>query len=187
MPRPPRPAFAGATYHVTARGNNGEFIYSDDYDRYAYLALLTKAVRTMSVRVFAYVLMTNHMHLVLQTQAANISGTIHRLHGPYAYAYNRRHGRRGHLFERRFGSEVVEDDAYLLEVTRYIHLNPVRAGLAVAPEGYPWSSFRYYVDSGSEQTLVDVRPVLGLFGLDLLKSSAAYVRFTRNGVVPVSR
>jgi len=184
MGRAPRPGIAGATYHITARGNAGADIFSDDYDRYAYLALLARAVRLMEVRVFAYSLMTNHVHLVLQTTAPNVSTAVQRLHGPYAYAYNRRYGRRGHLFEGRFRSKLIEEDSYLLEATRYTHLNPVRGGLVDLPENYPWSSFRFYLaaDARAPQTIVDVWPVLKLFNEDPVASRAAYERFVREGM-----
>lgn len=176
MPRPPRLVFAGATYHVTGRGNNGERIFNDDADRYAYLVLLAKTMRVMAARLFAYALMSNHVHLVLQTTAANISATIHRLHGPYAAYYNRQHGRNGHLFGRRFYSELVEEDAYLLELTRYVHLNPVRAGLAAHPKDYPWTSYGLYM-SHSNQSLVDIGVILELLGSDLSRSRMAYATF----------
>ncbi len=184
MGRPLRPVFAGATYHITARGNNGENIFSDDYDRYAYLALLAKAVRSMKMRLFAYSLMTTHVHLVCQTAEANISATICRLHGSYAFSFNRRYDRHGHLFEGRFRSRLIEDDAYLLEATRYTHLNPVRAGLVNGPEDHVWSSYRCYVapEEQTRQTMVDVWPVLQLFSEDPQASRRAYERFVREGM-----
>lgn len=184
MTRLPRPAFAGATYHVTAHGIHGADIFTDDYDRYAYLALAARAVRLMQVRIFAYALMDTHVHLVLQTAHPNISVSIQRLHGRYAYAFNRREGRRGHLFESRFRCKLIEDNTYFLEATRYSHLNPVRAGLVNSPEEFPWTSYRYYVASEQQagQTLVDVRPVLALFSLDSQLGRAAYQRFVLAGL-----
>lgn len=184
MARLPRPTFAGATYHITAHGIDEAQIFTDDYDRYAYLALAARAVRLMQVRIFAYALMSTHVHLVLQTAHPNISVSIQRLHGRYAYAFNRRQGRRGHLFESRFRSKLIEEDTYLLEATRYAHLNPVRAGLVDSPEEFPWTSYRCYTASDEQhrQTLVDVGPVLGLFSLDLQVSRAAYQEFVRAGL-----
>lgn len=181
MARPPRPIAAGATYHITARGNNGEEIFCDDTDRYAYLALLQKVQRAMMVQLLAYALMTNHVHLVLRTPAPNISMTVHRLHGPYATYFNRRHGRTGHLFASRFSSRVVEDNVYLLELSRYVHLNPVRARLASRPEEYPWSSYGFYVTLTVAPSMVDVRPVLELIGLDISRSRIEYANFIHAG------
>lgn len=110
MSRPPRPVFSGATYHITARGNNEESIFVDEADRYAYLTLLAKASRTMAVRLFGYALMTAHVHLALQTTLPNISAMIRRLHTCYAKQFNRRHGRINHLFGDRFYSKLISDD-----------------------------------------------------------------------------
>lgn len=174
MPRPLRLAFENGIYHVTARGNNGECIFLDDYDRYAFLALMARIGRLQVVHILAYGLMTNHLHLVIQTPMANISATMHRLNGPYAYTFNRRHGRKGHLFERRFYSKIIHNDVQLLETTRYIHLNPVEAGLVKAPQEYPWTSYRFYIQEMS-QSLVDPRPVLELLSRDAAASRKAYV------------
>jgi putative transposase len=177
MPRQQRPAATGVSYHVTGHGNNGNVIFQDDYDRYAYLALLSKAVRELEIRLFAYIFMTTHVHLVVQTLQKSISRVVHRLHGTYAQAYNRRYGYHGHLFERRFFSKVIEDDSYLLSSTRYVHRNPLDAGLVSHPAEYVWSSYMYYARADRDQALVDVRPVLGVFGLDPERSREAYTRF----------
>lgn len=184
MARPPRLAFAGATYHVTARGNDSSDVFTDDYDRYAYLALLARTVRSQKVRLFAYTLMTTHVHLVLQTTAPNISGVLHSLHSPYANAFNRRNGRRGHLFEGRFRSKLIENDAYLLEATRYTHLNPVYAGVVDEPGDYPWSSYAAFVApcSQTRQPTVDIWPVLELLSTDPRVSRPAYERFVLEGL-----
>jgi putative transposase len=180
MSRPPRPVFSGATYHITARGNNGDAIFADDVDRYAYLILLAKALRTMSVRLFAYALMSNHVHLALQTMQPNVPETIRWLHTCYAKQFNLRHGRSNHLFGDRFHSKVVSDDLYLLGVTQYLHLNPVQAGLVAHPADYHWTSYRSYVTP--DPSLVDVRPVLEIFSHDLNRSRRAYARFIRDGL-----
>ena len=172
MSRPPRPVFAGATYHITARGNNGEAIFADDADRYGYLILLSKALRMLDVRLFAYALMTNHVHLILETAQPNVSAFVRWLHTHYAKHFNRRHGRMNHLFGDRFRSRVIDDDLYLVGATVYLHLNPWRAGLVTHPADYPWTSYRMYVSGGPE--IVDVRPVLDVFGRDLHRSRRAY-------------
>lgn len=177
MGRPHRIVFAGATYHVWARGNNKQVIFVDDTDRYAYLTLLAKSARAAELRILAYVLMPNHTHLVVQTRAANLSQAIHQLHGPYAMFHNRRHGRINHLFGNRFRSHLITIDSYLLSVTRYIHRNPVRAGLCAKPEEYPWSSYRAYVETSTKETPVDPEPVLALISSDAIRSRQAYVRF----------
>lgn len=142
MPRPPRLAYPGALYHVTARGVQQSAIFFDDRDRHRMLALLAQSLRDFEARALAFCLMGNHYHLVLQTERANLSQLMHRINSRYSQAFNRRHARRGHVFEGRFKAVHVDRDAYLLEVCRYVDLNPVRAGLAAAPSDWAWSSYR---------------------------------------------
>lgn len=182
MPRSPRILVADGTYHVTARGNNGEAIFRDDLDRSLYLQLLAKAVSVTMVRVLAHVLMTNHVHLVLQTAAPNLSDAIHRVNSAYAVRFNRRHVRTGHLFGSRYHGTLVVDDTQLLEATRYVHLNPVRAGVTRRPEDYPWSSYASYVRPRSEEGLVDPRPVLELLANNPRQARAAYEKFVLDAV-----
>lgn len=177
MPRPPRQLFAGGTYHVTARGNNGDDIFRADHDRATYLALLAKAAGVTAVRVLAYALMPNHLHLVVHTPTPNLHILIHRTHRTYALSYNRECGRSGHLFGSRYYSKPVRDDTQLLETTRYVHLNPVIAGLVRSPEDFPWSSYRSYIDPQADSTLVDPGPVHDLLALTRGHACAAYQRF----------
>ena len=127
MPRALRLEYAGALYHVTARGVQQAAIFIDDEDRLSLLGNLAHALRTCEAKAFAFCLMDNHYHFVLQTGQANLSALMHRVNSVYSSAFNRRHGRCGHLFEGRFKALHVDRDAYLLEVCRYVELNPVRA------------------------------------------------------------
>jgi putative transposase len=142
MPRPPRLACPGALYHVTARGVQQSAIFVDDRDRLWMLALLAQALRDFEARALAFCLMGNHYHFVLQTERANLPELMHRINSRYGQAFNRRHDRRGHVFEGRFKAVHVDRDAYLLKVCRYVDLNPVRAGLVTAPADWRWSSYR---------------------------------------------
>ena len=142
MPRPLRFEYPGALYHVTARGVQQAAIFIDDQDRVSLLANLASALRTCDAKAFAFCLMDNHYHFVLQTCQANLSGLMHRVNSVYSSTFNRRHARRGHLFEGRFKALHVDRDAYLLEVCRYVELNPVRAGMVGLPEQWRWSSYR---------------------------------------------
>src|SRR5437879_9878800 len=162
MSRPPRLLFASGTYHVTARGNNGDDIFRDDNDRATYLQLLTKAASETAVRILAYALMSNHLHLVVHTPAPNLHVLIHRAHRPYAAGFNRAYGRSGQLFGSRYHSKPVLNDSQLLETTRCIHLNPVVAGLVRCPEHFLWSSYRSYITPHPDHELVDAGPVLDL-------------------------
>jgi putative transposase len=142
MARPLRIEFPGATYHVTARGNAREPIFFDDIDRKGMLHLLGETVERYRWLCHAYCLMGNHYHLLVETTEANLSGGMRQLNGIYTQRVNRRTGRVGHLFQGRFKAIVVDRNSYLLEVCRYIVLNPVRVGLVTAPENYSWSSYR---------------------------------------------
>jgi putative transposase len=142
MARPLRIQEAGLSYHITARGNRQVAIYDDDDDREEFLALLSRAVEVHGVECHAYCMMTNHYHLVLTTARANLSRAIKDVNGKYGQWWNRRHGYKGHLFQGRFGAQVIQDDAYLLTACRYVVLNPVRAQLVQAPEQWRWSSYR---------------------------------------------
>ena len=127
MSRPLRIEFPGAVYHVTSRGDRRESIYRDDVDRQGQLDILDQALGRFDAQALAYCQMGNHFHLVLHTRLANLSRLMRHLNGVYTQAFNRRHGLAGHLFQGRFKAILVDSDAYLLELARYIVLNPVRA------------------------------------------------------------
>jgi REP-associated tyrosine transposase len=141
MARPLRLQFPGATYHVTARGNDRRPIFEDDDDCARFLIVLASVVARYRVRCHAYCLMGNHYHLLLETPEANLSLAMRQLNGVYTQGFNRRRERCGHLLQGRFGAQLVDGDAYVLEVCRYIVLNPVRAGFAAHPRQWRWSSF----------------------------------------------
>ena len=163
MPYPPRVYFEGAVYHVTARGDNREPIFFDDEDRRVYLALLARYKRHFQFTLYAYALMPNHVHLVLKPASGTVISRIMQCFTiAYARTFNRRHGRVGHVFQGRFHSRLITEDVYLLVVSRYIHLNPVRAKLVRAPGDFVWSSYRAYQDGRSGDDLTDTELVLGL-------------------------
>ncbi len=141
MPRSPRLEYPGALYHVTARGVQQADIFFDDDDRRALLKLLARALTEGEAHAFAYCLMSNHYHFVLQTRLSNLSTLMQRVNSAFSQSVNRRHGRCGHLLEGRFKAVLVDRDNYLLEVCRYVDLNPVRAGLVAAPSQWRWSSY----------------------------------------------
>jgi putative transposase len=141
MTRPLRIEFPGAVYHVTSRGDRREAIYADDGDRAAFLTVLTTALQRCQATALAYCLMTNHYHLVLQTQEANLSLLMRHLNGVYTQTFNRRHGLTGHLFQGRFKAILVDSDAYLMTLCQYMELNPVRARMVESAEQWSWSSY----------------------------------------------
>jgi REP-associated tyrosine transposase len=141
VPRTHRIETAGGIFHVTTRGVRKTPIFVDEHDRDAFVELLAKVVRTQAWKLHAYCLMTNHFHLLVETPDANLSPGMQRLNSAYAARFNRRHGFEGHVVERRFHCEPVVSVWHLLEAARYIVLNPVRAGLCLAPGSWEWSSY----------------------------------------------
>lgn len=142
MSRPLRLQLPGGVYHVTARGNDRRPIFEEDDDCARFLIVLASTVARYHVLCHAYCLMGNHYHLLVQTPEANLSAAMRQLNGVYTQRFNRRHERCGHVLQGRFGARLVDGDAYLREVCRYIVLNPVRAGLVAHPGAWRWSSFR---------------------------------------------
>jgi putative transposase len=141
MARPLRIEFPGATHHVTSRGNERRDIFLCDEDRLAFLEFLGQASRRFGWILTAWVLMTNHFHLVVQTPQPNLSRGMHWLNSKYAGWFNAKYRRAGHLFQGRFKSFLIEKETYFAEVLRYVVLNPVRAGMVARPEDYRWSSY----------------------------------------------
>jgi len=139
--RPLRIEYPGAVYHITSRGNARQEIFLDEEDREDFLLILRSVVRRFHWLCHAYCLMHNHYHLLIETPEGNLSQGMRQLNGIYTQAFNRRHGRMGHLFQGRFRALLVEKESYLLELCRYVVLNPVRAQLVSRPEQWPWSSY----------------------------------------------
>jgi REP-associated tyrosine transposase len=161
MARPLRIEFPGAVYHVTSRGDRREDIFVDDEDRRGLLSVVAQALSRFDVEALAYCLMGNHYHLVVHTRQANLSLLMRHINGVYTQTYNRRHHKVGHLFQGRFKAILVDRDAYLLEVCRYVDLNPVRARMVAKPEDWPWSSYRAHLGHAPVPAWLDT---LGLHG-----------------------
>ena len=163
MARALRTDFPGAVHHVTSRGNERRPIFFDDQDREAFLGFLGQAVKRFGWSLTAYVLMTNHFHLVIQTPEPNLSRGMQWFNTAYAVWFNRRHKRWGHLYGGRFKAFVIEKETYLLEVLRYVVLNAVRAKLVERPEDYLWSSFRATAGLEPAPEWLDVKAALDPF------------------------
>jgi putative transposase len=163
MARPLRIEYPGAFYHVLNRGHRGEPIVLDSRDRERFLLDLGRMAELFRVSVHSYCLMTNHYHLILETPEGNLSRAVQWLNVSYATYYNRRRECAGHLFQGRFKAILVDAGTYLDALSRYIHLNPVRAGLARRPQDYEWSSCRYFVRSEKAPAWLEVNRILGGF------------------------
>jgi putative transposase len=179
MARPLRIEFPDALYHVTSRGNDRRPIFNDDVDRRMFLIFLERTVKRFHWSLTAWVLMTNHFHLVIQTPEANLSRGMHWLNSTYAGWFNHRHERSGHLFEGRFHSFLVEKETYLRELVRYVVLNPVRAKMVARPEDYLWSSYRSTAGLEPSEQWLDVPSILGLFDDDPAIAQREYQEFVR--------
>jgi putative transposase len=163
MPRKPREEFPGAVHHVFARGNAKQAIYRDDHDRGLYMLLLGQVVARQRWLCLAYCLMTNHVHLLVETPEPNLGRGMQRLHGLYAQTFNTRRRRSGHLFQGRFGAVAVRTDEQLLQAARYIALNPVEAGLCQKPAEWRWSSHAAVL-GGPGPWWLDASGLLSYFG-----------------------
>lgn len=167
MARPLRIEFPGAIYHVTSRGDRRESIFEDDEDRRTLLAVLAQATARLDANVLAYCLMDNHYHFVIHTRRANLSRLMQQLNGVYTQDYNRRHSKVGHLFQGRFKGILVDENAYLLEVCRYVDLNPVRARMVRDPGKWPWSSYGAHTGQAPSPVWLDTPAIHGyLLGRD---------------------
>jgi putative transposase len=186
MARPLRIQYPGAFYHVTCRGNERRKIFRDDDDRYQFLTLLSESLALYQVKLYGYVLMDNHFHLVVQTRRANLSEFMRRFNICYTGWFNYHHHTCGHLYQGRYKAIVVDADTYLVELSRYIHLNPVRVGSVQKLEyraqwqylrQYRWSSLPGYVNESQGIDYVTYDFVLAMMG-----GRRAYQRFVRDGL-----
>ena len=182
MSRPIRIEFSGALYHVTSRGDRREAIYEDDADRDHFLAVLGQVATDFNWISHAYCLMTNHYHLVIETPDGNLSKEMRQLNGVYTQYSNRRHQRTGHLFQGRFKAILVDRDNYLLELARYVVLNPVRAGMVREAGEWPWSSYRAMVGGETPPAWLATDGLLAAFSKQRPAAVRRYQKFVADGV-----
>jgi len=181
MARPLRLEFAGALYHVTARGNRREMIFEDDSDRLVFLEMLSSVCRDANWVCHAYCLMGNHYHLLLETWESNLGMGMRQLNGCYSQSFNRRHNRCGHVFQGRYSAVLVEKQVYLLELARYIVLNPVRARMVHTAGEWPWSSYRGTIGLQALPEGVSTDWILASFGETRDKAIQRYKQFVQEG------
>jgi REP element-mobilizing transposase RayT len=179
--RPLRLEFPGALYHVTSRGNERGPIFRDVGDRRHFLNLLASVIPDQAWLLHSYCLMGNHYHLLVETARPTLSRGMHALNARYSQDFNRRHERAGHVFEGRFKAIVVQKQAHLLELHRYIVLNPVRAGLVRRPEDWPWSNYRATSGAIMPPPWLEVGSTLSLFSAFGSGTNGAYARFVAAG------
>jgi REP element-mobilizing transposase RayT len=180
MARPLRIAYPGAYYHVTSRGNEQKDVFKSQRDREKFLEYLASATERYGAVIHAYCLMSNHYHLLLETPAGNISQIMRHINGAYTTYFNIKRKRSGHLFQGRFKAILVEVDEYATELSRYIHLNPVRSGMAKRPEDYRWSSYRSYISQNTAPEWLMMGMILGYFGNNAKEAGIKYRSFVED-------
>jgi REP element-mobilizing transposase RayT len=191
MARPLRIQYENAYYHVTCRGNARQIIFSSDTDRSAFLGLLGRSSDVYQAETLAYVLMDNHFHLLVKTPGGNLQEFMRHFNISYTGWYNRRHRRSGHLYQGRYHSFLIDADNYLKEVSRYIHLNPVKtkrmkaldaAARRKALDAYPWSSYPGYRSPGMRRPFLRTDEILAHFGGDTARGRVGYARYVEQGL-----
>lgn len=187
MARPLRLELADGYYHVMARGNRRERIYRDDDDRNAFLDLLERSHERLGWNILAYCLMTNHYHLLIHTPEPNLSRGMRDVNGIYTQRFNRRHRKVGHVLQGRYAAHLVDKDAYLLEVARYVVLNPVRARMVAGPRLYRWSSYRATIGQCPALPWLSVDQLLLHFSKRRSTAVKRYREFVQQGVAEGGR
>ena len=177
MPRPLRVEYPDAYYHVINRGNYQEKIYLNDLDKEKFIEYLEKAAERFSVIFHGYCLMSNHYHLLIQTPDSNLSRAMQWINVSYATYFNRKRDRHGHLFQGRFKAILIDADEYLKHLSRYIHLNPVRAKMVSAPSDYQWSSYRAFIGKQKTAQFLETDWLLSTFGKNRKQARQSYKDF----------
>lgn len=180
MPRHAREKVGNSIYHICVRGNNKEAIFLDDEDRHAYLDRLCHFKERYKMHVYAYCLMTNHVHLLIYDNDEDISKFMQGLNLSYAIYFNARHGRIGHLFQQRFTSVLVKTDAQILRTSKYIHLNPVKAGMVKKVEEYGWSSYSAYLNNKNVLNIVDTQFLSEMISSNLEQGCRTYAQYVED-------
>ena len=182
MARPLRLELAGGLYHVTSRGDRREDIYTDDEDREKWLEILGDVCSRFNWRCHAYCLMDNHYHIVIETAEANLSKGMRQLNGVYTQYFNNQHNRVGHVYQGRFKGILVERDSYLLELSRYVVLNPIRAHMIKNLNEWKWSSYQAMIGKVPARPWLETDWILGNFAKRRKIAIVKYIDFVREGI-----
>lgn len=182
MARPLRIEYAGAVYHITSRGNERKPVFKSDQDRVNFLNTLQHVNKRYNWICHAYCLMDNHYHLLIETPDGNLAIGMRQLNGVYTQLFNKLHGRNGHLFQGRYKSILIQKDSHLLEVCRYVVLNPVRAKMVEKPEAWKWSSYKATAGRESCHPCLTVDWVLGQFSGKRGTAEKEYLQFVQWGI-----
>lgn len=180
MPRPLRLRSETNIYHVMARGNRRRIIFHDKYDKQRFINIILNKNIEEYFKLFAYCIMDNHYHLLIREENEELSSIMKIINSSYATYYNIRYEGSGHVFQDRYRSEPVNNDEYLLGVTRYIHNNPKKAGIISRCEDYPWSSYQQYIYYKKDNELLDVSPILNMYSENRNKAVQKFIDFTES-------
>ena len=179
MARPYRLQGEGILYHLTSRGDDRKKIFLSDFDFERFLEYIKTAKEKFKFYLYAYCLMGNHYHLLLETTQPNLSRIMQNINSSYTLYYNKKRGKCGHLFQGRYKSIIVEADEYFKELSRYIHLNPVKARIVNSPEEYKWSSYRTYISNADDSEIIDIAKAKILLGMGIKE----YISFVKAGML----
>lgn len=182
MARPLRIEFEGAVYHITSRGNERRSIYKDKKDRLIFLDTLNETRKRYNWLIHTHCLMSNHYHLIIETIEANLSKGMGQLNGAYTQIFNKRHKRAGHLFQGRYKAILIQKDSHLLEASRYVVLNPVRAKIVNHPKQYTWSSYNAIAGNRKAEEFLTIDWLLSQFGQNKRNSQIYYKEFVLAGI-----
>lgn len=181
MPRVRRERCPNSIYHVIVRGNNRENIFRDYMDREVYLNRMRRYKEKFQMEIYAYCMMTNHVHLVVYDNGQDISKFMQGLSLSYAIYFNKKYDRCGHVFQGRFTSVMVKSDDYFIHVSKYVHLNPIKANVVADILEYNWSSFKCYMEKKDKRGIVNTERILKYFSDDLSKARRLYLEYIHNG------
>ncbi len=182
MARPLRIEYPGAFYHVTARGNELRNIFESTKDHEKFLSYIETATLRYKATIHAYCLMSNHYHLLIETPLGNLSQIMHHINGAYTTFFNTGHQRTGHLLQGRYKAILVDADAYTAELSRYLHLNPVRANMVKKPDEYLWTSYQFYTGQKKKPGWLKTDLVLSYFGRNIRAAQKSYRKFVLAGI-----
>lgn len=182
MARPLRIEYSGAVYHITTRGNERKPIFRDNEDRETFLDVLKNVNRRYNYLCHAYCLMDNHYHIIIETPDGNLSRGMRQLNGVYTQCFNKRHNRIGHIFQGRYKAILIQKESHLLEVCRYVVLNPVRAKAVNRPEGWEWSSYCATAEIKKPHSCLTTGWILGQFSSKTGLARKRYKEFVKGGI-----